>query len=637
MLRPMKTNRLAQEKSPYLLQHAHNPVQWFAWGPEALQKAREEKKLIFLSIGYSTCYWCHVMEKECFEKEEVGAALENFVCIKVDREEHPEVDEIYMDAVIAMTGRGGWPMSVFLTPEAKPFWGGTYIPFQQFLSLIKQVEHIWVSDPQRIENGGEKLLAALQEEDAVSPAGEISDQEICEKFLQQAEARFDPQDGGFGPAPKFPPSMALRFLLRVSHAGEKRALPMVEKTLEAMACGGLFDQVGGGFHRYSTDEKWLVPHFEKMLYDNALLATTYLEAHQLTGDSFYSEVAKETLDYLLRDMRAPGGAFYAAEDAGEVHREGEFYVWDETLPAEEKIFFAWAKGGNFEGDKQILVHQNKAKWLEFRLAGRGVRDKLQKVRSQRKRPHRDEKILTSWNGLALQAFALASGVLGRPDYLLAAETCALWMRLHLWKEGRLLRRFAGGEAKYFGTASDYAYLIDGLLALYEASFKEEYLLWARELQKVLDEEFWDETGAGYFTASVKEENLLVRKKDGSDGAIPSPNSVQLRNLLRLAQIFQETELRERAEKLRSFLLPKLARVPYGVADAGIGIFYRLRGERLLVTDALRERGFAPDVFVVCGGGDKIPSARGKEGEFTLCERGVCYPGTSWDEGWKGQR
>ncbi len=636
----MKTNRLAAEKSPYLAQHAHNPVDWYPWGEEAFEKAQRENKPIFLSIGYSTCYWCHVMEKECFELEDVAAALGAFVSVKVDREEHPEVDEIYMEAVMAMTGRGGWPMSVFLTPDLKPFWGGTYIPHAHFLQLLDRIQNIWQSSPEQIKMGGEKLLAALAQEPRTESAV-VPDEEIWQRFFSQAKDRFDPHYGGFGAAPKFPPSMVLRVLLRLSKE-KMTTLPLVEKTLVAMACGGIYDQVGGGFHRYSTDERWLVPHFEKMLYDNALLATVYLEAKQCTGKDFYGKVAQETLDYLLRDMRHEGGAFYSAEDAGEVRKEGEFYLWHwpelqgmPNFPTFQEIF-SLSPAGNFEG-ANILACDGEEAWLKSRDF-KEAWEYLRNARNQRPRPHRDEKILTAWNGLALGALALGSTVLEDPRYLSAAEQCAHWLKKNLWNGKTLWRRYAGGEVKYQGTASDYTFLIDGLLKLYHASFQEEWLYWARDLQAVLDQEFWEEDG--YFTASRKESFLVVRKKDRFDGALPSPNSVAYSNLLALAQYFQDPQLRERAEALQGLFQPWL-KTPYGLPQACLGIYYRYRGEKLAVIagpGALQEakqrtKDFLPDLWLACAEeGSRLPVAQGKASKIPqvfLCERGLCHAPLPW--------
>lgn len=637
-------NRLSLEKSPYLRQHANNPVDWRPWGPEAIKLARKEKKPIFLSIGYSTCYWCHVMEKDSFEREEVGAALNrDFVPVKVDREEHPDVDEIYMDAVVAMTGRGGWPMSVFLTPDLKPFWGGTFIPRPQFLQLLARISEIWRENPGEIEKGGDKLLAYLREDEARAPAENLAPEALLARFEFQSDARFDAIHGGFGAAPKFPPSMALRVLLRRRTEPADR---MACRTLEAMACGGIYDQLGGGFHRYSTDERWLVPHFEKMLYDNALLAIVYAEAYQRTKRGMYADTCRETLEYLLRDMRAPDGAFYAAEDAGEVGKEGEYYAWsasalEECLGDRAREFgghFPYSTAGNFEHGANVLELASPELWESSRKgAVAECRRVLLEARRERPRPHRDEKILTSWNGLAVAAFAKAGAVLSEPRYLDAARSAAAFLRAALWDGKRLLRRYSDGEAKYSGTVSDYAYLIDGLLELQRATQEETWALWARELQRVLDREFWDENG-GYFTAPRSEEFLVVRKKDSSDGAVPSPNSVSYRNLLRLAPLFLEPELEARAERLLEFLRPTLERVPVGMAEACLGVFASsVRRELVIAGSDPREISelirnlfgeFQPELGLVrADAHSELPIAKGKRSELPvagfLCEKGLC--------------
>lgn len=642
----MKTNRLVQEKSPYLKQHAGNPVDWYPWGEEAFARARRERKPIFLSIGYSTCYWCHVMEKDSFERDDVAAALNgSFVSIKVDREEHPEVDEIYMDAVVAMTGHGGWPMSVFLTPDLNPFWGGTYIPRAHFLALLERIRTLWSEKPEEIERGGAKLLELLREEEAAASAEGKSAPEILALALEQMERRFDRVHGGFGDAPKFPPSSSLRLLLRLSAAGKREADPILTRTLEAMACGGIYDHVGGGFHRYATDTEWLIPHFEKMLYDNALLARTYAEAFQATGRAMYKDVCRETLDYLLRDMKSPEGAFYSAEDAGEVGREGDYYVWDlaeiEGVLGEgmKRLPFPVSQEGNFE-HRNILHLPSPDAWdLSRNAESKALRENLFTARGKRARPHRDNKILSAWNGLALAALAKAGAVLAERRYVEAAESCASWMREKLWDGNILFRRHCEGETKYSGTSSDYAFLIDGLLELYQASWNEEWLLWARELQKSMDRDFWDDSKGGYFTASREEKNLVVRKKDLADGALPSPNSVALQNLLRLAPVFFDAEMEERAEQLLATLRSTLERVPMAATEACLGVYAKAGARRQLVvsgTDSIRvdnllreiQGTFLPELFLVRGRSDsKLPIAHGKESKDPavgfLCENESC--------------
>jgi uncharacterized protein YyaL (SSP411 family) len=644
-------NRLAHEKSPYLKQHANNPVDWFAWGEEAFAKARKENKPIFLSIGYSTCYWCHVMERDSFEHAEVGVALNaNFVSVKVDREEHPEVDEIYMEAVMAMTGQGGWPMSVFLTPDLKPFWGATYIPRANFLDLCGKVQEAWKNTPDQILAGGEKLAKSLAET-RPEPATNVTQLELFRRFGMQAEQRFDFANGGFGGTPKFPSSQAIRLMLRIYRENKSsRMLEMAEKSLQRMACGGIYDQLGGGFHRYSVDAQWLVPHFEKMLYDNALLVPAYLEAHQLTGKPLYAQVARETLDYLLRDMKAPGGAFFSAEDAGEVGKEGEFYVWKEAelreaLGGDFAAFsaaYAVTAAGNFEHATNVLHVPDPAGWDQSRSEKlRPVRERLLTLRGKRARPHRDAKILTGWNGLALGAFAHAYRVLGEERYLRAAEEVAGWIREHLYRNGRLLRRHCEGESRFYGTAADYAFLIQGLLGLYEANFEPTWLLWARELQTRLDQDFWA-NGGGYFTAAADEKNLIARKIDRTDGAVPSANSISYGNLIRLSQYFVDSALDDQAAELFEAHGGAPEKFPVGLPTLLMGLCLRSHGgPRLLVLSGanpaewkellakLRQK-FEPNLILAgmeATPPGTIPVLTGKEASRPtafLCDDGTCH-------------
>jgi uncharacterized protein YyaL (SSP411 family) len=642
-------NRLAQEKSPYLKQHANNPVDWFPWGDEAFAKARKENKLIFLSIGYSTCYWCHVMEKESFEHADVGAALNaNFVCVKVDREEHPDVDEVYMEAVMAMTGQGGWPMSVFLTPDLKPFWGATYIPRPNFLDLLGKVSEAWKQAPGEILGGGAKIMQAIANAKPEA-ATDVTQVELFRRFAMQAEQRFDAANGGFGDVPKFPSAQAIRLLLRLHRQNRSsRLLELAETSLQKMAGGGIYDQLGGGFHRYSVDAKWLLPHFEKMLYDNALLVPAYLEAYQLTGKSLYADVARETLDYLLRDMKAPGGAFFSAEDAGDVGKEGEFYVWKEAelreaLGGDFAAFaaaFPVSAAGNFEHATNVL--HVPSSWDESRTpALRAIRERLLTLRAKRSRPHRDSKILTAWNGLTISAFALAYRVLGEERYLHAAEESARWMREHLFREGKLLRRHCDGESRFNGTAHDYAFLIQGLIQLYDASFEPTWLLWARDLQTRLDQDYWAPEG-GYFTSARDEANLITRKIDRADGALPSPNSVSYGNLIRLSQYFVDPALDDRAAELFFAHGNVPEKFPLGLPSLLLGLNLRSHGgPRLLVLSGMKpaerkkllaafRKKFQPDLMLAgmeALNPAGIPILEGKaasEPTAYLCEDGVCH-------------
>jgi uncharacterized protein YyaL (SSP411 family) len=612
----MQENRLAREKSPYLLQHRHNPVDWFPWGAEAFDKARRERKPVFLSIGYSTCYWCHVMEQDSFERDDVAAVLNrDFVSIKVDREERPDLDQIYMDAVTALSGHGGWPMSVFLTPEGAPFWGGTYFPRAQFLSVLRQIREVWDREPNRIEASAKSLTALLNERGGVEGAG-AGAPELDDDVLRRAAAYyhrgFDPEWGGFSAAPKFPPSMQCSLLLRLwLRSGNAAVLDMAVTTLDCMARGGIYDHLGGGFSRYSTDEKWLVPHFEKMLYDNALLAVSYLEAYQATKMPEFALIARETLDYLLREMHHESGGFYSAQDAGEVGREGEFYVWKPgeiatSLAAEEigalgRVFYL-PKEGNFEG-KIVLSLKRDAAWAERGAEGvMRAREKLLDIRRKRTPPHLDDKILSGWNGLAISAFALASQVLGEERYLRAAEECAAFLKASLYRDGKLLRRFRDGEAAIGAYLEDYSFVIAGLLVLYESDFNSEWLAWAAALQSVVERDFRDKEG-GYFYSTASD--LIVRRKDYFDGAVPSGNSVTLGNLLRLGDFYFSADYYERARELLAAMAPMLSSYPHGFPKALEALNYRLSGSKQVAVIGGNNRSAAEE-FIRWRGGTLLP-------------------------------
>ncbi len=568
------TNNLIHEKSPYLLQHAHNPVDWFAWGDEAFEKAKEENKPIFLSIGYSTCHWCHVMERESFEDEEVAAMLnEHFIAIKVDREERPDVDHIYMTVCQAMTGRGGWPLTIFMTPDKKPFFAGTYYPktsrrgMPGLMDIFSQVVDKW-------ENEHEKILeSSNQIEEAVKPrfnqfVQEHVSEESLHKAYQQLEKNFDQVYGGFYQAPKFPTPHQYMFLLRYyKKTKSKEALQMVVKTLESMYRGGIYDHIGFGFARYSTDNSWLVPHFEKMLYDNALLAYTYLELYQVTKDTKYAEIAESIFTYVMRDMQDKQGGFYSAEDADSEGVEGKFYLWDKeevlSILGEQtgELYchvYDITEGGNFEGrnipnliDIQLEpVAEDYGMTLdELKETIDTARKKLFLEREKRIHPHKDDKILTSWNGLIIAAFAKGAQVLNKPEYSEAAEKAIQFVLNQLVSDtGRLLARYRDGEAKYLGYVDDYAFFIWGLIEQYEATYQTDYLKEALKLNEQLKELFWDKEKGGYFFYGRDAEDLLARPKEIYDGAMPSGNSVAALNILRLARITGNIELEEEAKK-----------------------------------------------------------------------------------------
>jgi uncharacterized protein YyaL (SSP411 family) len=595
----MTANRLSRERSPYLLQHASNPVDWYAWGDEALQRARTEDKPIFLSIGYSTCHWCHVMEHESFEDPSIAEMLNrDFVSIKVDREERPDVDRVYMSFVQSTTGSGGWPMTVFLTPELKPFFGGTYFPPTSrwgrpgFADLISEIARVWKDDRRRVNEAAAELTDRLT---AVTSGGraetQIADVEALDAAVEQFQMTFDRRRGGFGGAPKFPRPSELLFLLR-EHARRRAAqapLLMVTDTLRAMALGGMRDHVGGGFHRYSVDAEWRVPHFEKMLYDQAQLVLAYLEAFQATADDFYATVAEDTLHYVLRDMTDAEGGFYSAEDADSIpperagsaaaHKsEGAFYIWahDEIqrlLGGDADVArrrFGIEKDGNAPQDpqeeftgKNLLYVAQSVEEVATRtgLSAAAVEEALGRIRTalfdarkNRPRPHLDDKVLTAWNGLMIAAFARAARVLPQSAdadrYRGAALKAARFIRDRLWHPSRatLLRRYRDGDAAIEGYAEDYAFLIWGLRELFEATGSAEWLEWAIELQRRQDELFWDEADSGWFSTTGQDPTVLLRLKEDYDGAEPAASSIAALNVLALAHLTGDEAYRQKAQR-----------------------------------------------------------------------------------------
>ena len=556
------SNRLGKEKSPYLLQHKDNPVAWYAWGEEAFEAAKKENKPIFLSIGYSTCHWCHVMEKESFEEQDVAQVLnQNFIAIKVDREERPDVDKIYMDAVVEMTGHGGWPMSMFLTTDLKPFFGGTYWPKTQFLGVLNQIAHIWNTERQKVEGISEQMVQHLKAQVSKAVPQEFSEKNLILAY-QEALHSFDSIYGGFGHAPKFPPSQKLGLLLRIVRRTQNpKVLEMVEVTLDHMARGGIYDHLGGGFHRYSTDQEWLTPHFEKMLYDNASLSWVYLEAYQLTHNEMYREVAREILDYVLRDMTASEGGFYSAEDADSEGEEGKFYVWSEaelkkTLTEQELAQFTKVYGvtshGNFEHGTTILNLQKEFFWeIKKDPLIQAAHQKLFQVRKKRIHPYKDDKILTDWNGLMIASFAKGYQVLRDEKYVKAAQKAASFIEKHLYKNEKLLKRYREGEAHFEGTLDDYSYLIFGLLTLYESDFNMGWFEWAKALQNMQDRLFWDETEGGYFFTVADNPHLIRRSKEYHDEARPNSNAVAVCNLLKLHDMTFEKNYKDKAQKILS--------------------------------------------------------------------------------------
>jgi len=616
-----RCNRLGAEKSPYLLQHAGNPVDWYPWGAEAFARAKQENKPIFLSIGYSTCHWCHVMAHESFADVRVAALLnESFVCVKVDREERPDIDGIYMQVCQMMTGSGGWPLTVILTPDREPFFAGTYFPKETLfgrigmLELIPKITELWEKQQQQVVKVSHQMTRALQKA-AQTVGGPALGEEMLHQVYQQLAERYDGQHGGFGGAPKFPSPQNLSFLLRYwKRYRKEEALGMVENTLQAMRRGGIYDHIGFGFHRYSTDHKWLVPHFEKMLYDQALLAMIYAEAYQATGKERYGQTVREILTYVLRDMRAPEGGFYSAEDADSEGVEGKFYQWSRAeiegaLNAEEAELFIKVFNiepeGNFNDDTgghktgtniPHITHLMAEMGKEFHLAKpelrqrlEGIREKLFAVREKRVRPFRDDKILSDWNGLMIAALAKAGQVLDEPKYIEAANQGAEFILGKLRDErGRLLHRWREGQAEIRANLDDYAFLIWGLLELYEADFAAGRLEEALRLNEELGKDFWDEGGGGFFFTAEEAGELPVRQKEIYDGAKPSGNSVMMLNLLRLGRIAGQPRLEEKAEAISRAFSHEVKHMPIGYAQLMAGVDFAAGPSREVVIAGQRE-------------------------------------------------
>jgi len=678
---PRFTNRLILESSPYLAQHAHNPVNWYPWGEEAFADAKRLGRPVLLSIGYSTCHWCHVMEHESFEDEAIAAYLNaNYVAIKVDREERPDLDAIYMAAVQMLTGRGGWPMTTWLTPEKEPFFGGTYFPARDgdrgsrkgFLTLLRELKEMYDERPDEVAGQAGQITARIRRAMAPRAGGEIPDLEVLDRVVARYRESFDSVDGGRRQRPKFPSSFPVRLLLgQYRRTGDEALRDMAALTLSRMAAGGIHDQVGGGFHRYATDSKWLVPHFEKMLYDNALLAVAYLEGYQATGREEFAEVARGILRYVEREMTAPGGAFYSATDADSAGPDGEmeeglFFTW---TPAEIEAvlgpdgavrfqaYYGVTARGNFEGRSILNVPRPRdevARLLglgEAELAAGLERDRvrLREARARRPAPLRDEKILTSWNGLMISAMVQCGFALAEPDFVRAATRAADFLLSEARRDGRLLRSSRGEAGRQRAFLDDYAFLTAGVLDLYEATGEARWLGEAIALQGVLDAHYADREGGGYFMTADDHETLLAREKPARDGAEPSGNSVALMNLLRLGELTLEDRYRLGAEKLLHGVGAALAASPTGFADLLRALDFRLGSPREIVivtpgpvSDAepfleLLRREFEPHKVVMVVSEEAtdraehaklVPLIRGKtarKGRTTayVCEAGVC--------------
>jgi uncharacterized protein YyaL (SSP411 family) len=683
-------NSLSACTSPYLLQHAQNPVAWYPWGEKAFERARREQKPIFLSIGYSTCHWCHVMANESFENPEIASLMnEHFINVKVDREERPDVDRLYMAYVQGLTGSGGWPMSVWLTPELKPFFGGTYFPPDNrhgragFPSILLQLHQLWRENREKIEQEATRSVAALKASITTEDSSGIRSSSCLERAAEYFQRTYDEEWGGFGSSPKFPRPSVLYFLLRQARS-QPALLPIVLGTLDRMAAGGIHDYLGGGFHRYSVDRQWHVPHFEKMLYDQAQLVIAYLEAWQITGETRHKEIVHDILDYVSREMTSPEGGFYSAEDADSLtshgsneHAEGAFFVWtkDEIEAALEPTdaalfceYFGVMPSGNVDPSsdphgelvgKNVLMVQysiaEAAKRLDIpaelaRQSLEASKEKLFEIRAKRPRPHLDDKILCAWNGLMISAFARAGASLGEKSYLSVAEKAASFIRSHLTDpiSGELRRSWRNEQVLEKGFAEDYAFLIQGLLDLYEATFVIAWLQWAVELQAIMDRLFWDEVSGGYFSSAEGDPHLLLRMKEEYDGAEPSANSVAALNLLRFSKLLTDDQASAKAERIFNQSSRTLDGMPAAVPQLLVAISYSVASGREIVvagtpgapdTEALigaARRGFHPDQVILLADGakgqawisEKVPAMAGMkpiEGKAALyrCENFTC--------------
>ncbi len=662
------TNKLIGETSPYLLQHAHNPVDWYPWSKEAFEEASKQDKPIFLSIGYSTCHWCHVMERESFANERIAKIMnEHFASIKVDREQRPDVDEVYMRAVQMITGSGGWPLSVFLTPEGKPFYGGTYFPPDDmfgrpgFEKVLLAIADAWENRRDDLLESAGKISTTLK-----NLGGQTGREGLSPDMLKEAyfylENSFDGVYGGFGTTPKFPQPSNLSLLLTYWHrTADTKALAMVEATLDAMAKGGIYDHLGGGFHRYSTDAQWLVPHFEKMLYDQALISKVYIQAYQVTGNEKYANVAKEVFDYVLRDMTDPQGGFYSAEDADSEGKEGLFYVWEpgeikKVLGVEKAEIFNEYYGvtasGNFEDGRGVLSIAKSAE--EFKQ-GEDVekvlaesRTKLLEYRSKRVRPHRDDKIISGWNGLMISSMAYGGSVLREPKYVSAAEKAARFVLGKLKSDGRLRRYYCAGKAVELGFLDDYAFMVMALLDLYEATFDTRWLVEAKGLAEQMIELFEDENSGGFFMTGEDAERLIVRSKPDYDGAVPGFNSVAALVLLKLGRLTMNQRFTDRAEQTLNAFSEQIKLSPASLSTMLIALdFYIGPGQEIVIAGDLQQPDtkemlrlirsrFLPNTLVLFHGTGKdsgaiekiVPFVRGQttiDGNATayVCKNYVC--------------
>lgn len=680
------TNRLFLESSPYLIQHAHNPVNWYPWGDEAFREAKRLNRPVFLSVGYSTCHWCHVMEEESFEDIEIARAMnENYIAIKVDREERPDIDAIYMSAVQAMTGHGGWPMNVWLTPERKPFFGGTYFPARDgdrgvragFLTILKKLREVYDVQPDKVAESSQQVADGIEKILTPISGTVLPEANVLKRAATYYRSNFDSKFGGLSGAPKFPSRLPVRFLLRYhKRTQDKEALNAVKVTLEKMAAGGIHDHVAGGFHRYSTDEKWLIPHFEKMLYDNALLAMAYLEGYQVTHKEQFKKITRKILRYVKRDMTSPEGAFYSATDADSPapngkREEGWFFTWtpeeiDLVLSKDVsklmRAYYTVTPSGNFEGRNILNTPEPLSKIAKkFRLGENAASDSIEEgldllyeARAKRRAPLRDEKILTSWNGLMISAFAKAGLILKEEDYIVSAKRAADFILSNLYKNGALFRTFKDGKAKQDAFLDDYAFFIAALIDLYESTFDLKWLNHAITLDQVLEKYFEDKNIGGFFMTGNEHEKLLAREKPSYDGAEPSGNSVTVLNLLRLHEFTTNDSYRKRAEKSLKAFSGTIESNPVALSEMLLAIDFHLDKPKEIVIVAPKggrggaeplleifRNSFVPNsILAVLEEGDDLRSQSGviplvKEkralnGRVTayVCEKGLCKFPTS---------
>ena len=628
MSQSRSANRLASETSPYLLQHAHNPVDWYPWSPEAFELARREDKPVLLSVGYSACHWCHVMERESFENDDIAALMNQlFVSIKVDREERPDVDQIYMQAVQSMTGRGGWPMTVFLTPDGVPFYGGTYFPPEDrhgmpaFPRLLRSIADAYHSRRGEVLEAGRQLVETMGQSGRLTGSTSLLGRDVLTRAYLGIGGEFDERDGGLGQAPKFPQPMTWEAVLRVARrTGDARGLGMLRHTLTRMARGGIYDQLGGGFHRYSVDGQWLVPHFEKMLYDNAQLASLYLHGWLATGDPLYRRIAEETLDYVRREMTHPAGGFYSAQDADSEGVEGKFFVWsademravlrDPALARAALAYWGVDDGPNFEGHSILFLPREPEEVAgtlgmtgdELMAAIGRARALLYAAREPRAHPALDDKVLASWNGLMLAAFAEAASVLGRADYLAAAVRNAEFLGRQMVRDGRLLRSWKDGQARITGYLEDYSMVGAGLLSLYEATFDRRWLDESRRLAEEALRLFWSADREAFFDTGHDQEALVVRPRNLFDNAVPSGTSVAIDWLLRLAVIVGEERYEAIALKALRPMADLMQRYPSGFGRYLSALDFHLGpvAEVALVWRPGEERAMGPLLDTVFG-------------------------------------